>query len=149
MCGKEGRKSRFSRELTRMHANFLERICRSTQYSRADGRAPAPLCPSAGVAAKIPCMNRRHVLPLLCLPLLAFGLSTLTAQNNAATPRKVGQNRPRGVEMEVRAAHLQWSKDTTARRIEGRMDGFSDDVAIGAAGRAIDGEKRDRVLKAT
>ncbi len=89
-------------------------------------------------------MNRRHVLPLLCLPLLAFGLSTLTAQNNAATPHKVGQNRPRGVEMEVRDADLQWSKDTAARRIEGWMDGFTDDAVVVAAGRTIEGKQAIR-----
>src|SRR5579864_5045380 len=84
-------------------------------------------------------MTRRHVLPLLCLLLLAFGLSTLTAQNNPG-PRKAGQGHARGPEMEVRDADVQWSKETTARRLEGWMDGFADDAVVVAAGRTIEGK---------
>src|SRR5258708_32707958 len=46
--------------------------------------------------------------------------------------------------MEVRDDDLQWSKDTTARRIEGWMDGFTDDAVIVAAGRTIEGKQAIR-----
>jgi len=82
-------------------------------------------------------------LLLLFLLFVTTGFPAMTAQDQPA-PRKIGQNRPRGVEMEVRDADVQWAKDTAARRIEGWMDGFTDDAVIIAAGKTVEGKQAIR-----
>jgi ketosteroid isomerase-like protein len=82
-------------------------------------------------------------LLLLFLLFVAAGLPAVTAQDQPA-PRKIAQNRPRGVEMEVRDADLQFAKDTAARRIDGWMDAFADDAVVIAAGQTVEGKKAIR-----
>ncbi|MBZ5526119.1 MAG: DUF4440 domain-containing protein [Acidobacteriia bacterium] len=69
-------------------------------------------------------------------------MQTTIAQNTP--PRKVAKNHPRGVEMEVRDADLQFARETAARRLEGWMDFFADDAVVIAAGKTVEGKQAIR-----
>lgn len=84
----------------------------------------------------------RHTI-LFLLVMLSV-LETSGAQNTP--PRKAGQSHPRGVEMEVRDADLQFAKDTAARGLDGWMDAFADDAVVIAGGTTVEGKQAIRLF---